>query len=189
MASCTQFLLIHRFNGVVPNVPHDTIEAANALPSPRLIKSHLPAWLLPRQVWTKKPKIIYVYRNPKDAAVSYFHHWRGMVGYQGTKADFMHSFIDGYVNFTPCWPHVLDFWQLRHEDHIFFTSYERMKTQLDGVILDVARFLQRSVSAEQVQQMRQHLSFESMRDNPACNHAKEFESMKAAAGREVEEFR
>lgn len=46
-----------RFNGVVPNVPHDTIEAANKLPSPRLIKSHLPAWLLPKQVWTKKPKV------------------------------------------------------------------------------------------------------------------------------------
>ncbi|XP_030558182.1 sulfotransferase 1 family member D1 isoform X2 [Drosophila novamexicana] len=177
------------FNGVVPNVPHDTIEAANALSSPRLIKSHLPAWLLPRQIWTKKPKIIYVYRNPKDAAISYFHHWRGMVGYQGTKDDFMHSFIDGYVNFTPCWPHILDFWQLRHEPHIYFTSYERMKTQLGQVIEDVARFLQRPVSVDQVQQMKKHLSFESMRDNPACNHAKEFESMKAAAGREVEEFR
>ncbi|EDW92367.2 LOW QUALITY PROTEIN: uncharacterized protein Dyak_GE14312 [Drosophila yakuba] len=177
------------FNGVVPNVPHDTIAAANELPSPRLIKSHLPAWMLPRQIWSKRPKIIYVYRNPKDAAISYFHHWRGMVGYQGTKSDFMHSFIDGYVNFTPCWPHILDFWQLRHEPNIFFTSYERMKGQLGQVIAEVAQFLERTLSQEQIQQMQRHLSFESMRDNPACNHVKEFESMKAAAGREVEEFR
>lgn len=45
------------FNGVVLNVPHDTLEAANNLPSPRLIKSHLPAQFLPKQLWTKKPKV------------------------------------------------------------------------------------------------------------------------------------
>lgn len=45
------------FNGVIPNVPHDTIKAANDLPSPRLIKTHLPAHLLPKQLWTKMPKV------------------------------------------------------------------------------------------------------------------------------------
>lgn len=45
------------FNGVVSNVPHDTIKAANELPSPRLIKSHLPAQFLPKELWTKKPKV------------------------------------------------------------------------------------------------------------------------------------
>lgn len=45
------------FNGVVSNVPHDTLKAANDLPSPRLIKSHLPAQFLPKQLWTKRPKV------------------------------------------------------------------------------------------------------------------------------------
>lgn len=47
------------FNGVVPNVPHDTLKAAENLPSPRLIKSHLPAQFLPKQLWTKKPKVSF----------------------------------------------------------------------------------------------------------------------------------
>jgi len=64
-----------------------------------------------------------------------------------------------------------------------------MKGQLGQVITEVAQFLDREITEEQIQQMTQHLSFESMRDNPACNHVKEFESMKAAAGRDVEEFR
>jgi len=177
------------FNGVVPNIPHDTIEAANNMTSPRLIKSHLPAWLLPKQLWTKQPKIIYVFRNPKDAAISYFHHWRGMVGYKGSKEDFMHSYIDGYVNFNPFWPHVLDFWQLRNQSNIFFTSYERMKQNLPGVIVDVCKFLNKNVHENQLHQLVDHLSFDNMKDNPACNHVKEFESMKAATGRKVEEFR
>ncbi|XP_061388463.1 sulfotransferase 1 family member D1 [Musca vetustissima] len=177
------------FNGVVPNVPHDTIEAANGLESPRLLKSHLPAMLLPKEIWTKKPKIIYVFRNPKDAAVSYFHHWRGMVGYKGTKEDFVQSYMDGHVNFNPFWPHVLDFWYMRNSPQVFFTSYERMKFNLGAVIQDVCHFLNKTVNDRQLEQMIDHLSFDKMKDNPACNHVKEFESMKAAAGREVDEFR
>lgn len=45
------------FNGIVENVPHDTLQAANDLPSPRLIKSHLPAQFLPKDIWTKRPKV------------------------------------------------------------------------------------------------------------------------------------
>ncbi|XP_075166746.1 sulfotransferase 1 [Haematobia irritans] len=177
------------FNGVVPNVPHDTIDAANALGSPRLLKSHLPAMLIPKDVWVKKAKIIYVFRNPKDAAVSYFHHWRGMVGYEGSKENFVQSYIDGHVNFNPFWPHVLDFWQLRNSPQVFFTSYERMKKDLGGVIQDVCRFLSKAINEHQLAEMIDHLSFEKMRDNPACNHVREFDSMKEASGREVDDFR
>ncbi|KAM7342963.1 sulfotransferase 1 isoform 1-T2 [Cochliomyia hominivorax] len=177
------------FNGVVPNVPYDTIKTANNLKSPRLLKSHLPAMFLPQQIWTKKPKIIYVFRNPKDAAVSYFHHWRGMVGYKGSKEDFMRSYIDGHVNFNPFWPHVLDFWQMRNSPNVFFTSYERMKFELSNVIRDVCQFLSKEITQEQLSLLVEHLSFDNMKNNPSCNHIKEFESMKAAAGREVDEFR
>ncbi|WP_411025355.1 sulfotransferase domain-containing protein, partial [Salmonella sp. s55004] len=40
--------------------------------SPRILKTQLPMALLPTQLKEKKPKIIYVARNPKDSAVSYF---------------------------------------------------------------------------------------------------------------------
>lgn len=112
-----------------------------------------------------------------------------MVGYKGTKENFVQSYMDGYVNFNPFWPHVLDFWELRHTSQVFFTSYERMKKNLGVVIQDVCRFLDKTINTQQLDQMIDHLSFENMKDNPACNHIKEFESVKAASGREVEEFR
>ena len=43
--------------------------------SPRILKTHcIPRWL-PREIRTDDPKakVIYIARNPKDAAVSYYH--------------------------------------------------------------------------------------------------------------------
>ena len=45
---------------------------AGKMPSPRLLKSHVHIQFLPRELFEKKPKIMYVARNPKDNAVSYF---------------------------------------------------------------------------------------------------------------------
>ncbi len=43
------------------------------VPSPRTMKTHLSKNLLPPQIYTKKPKIIYIARNPKDVAVSFYY--------------------------------------------------------------------------------------------------------------------
>ena len=52
---------------------------------PRILKTHLDFQMLPRQVKEKKPKIIYVTRNPRDAVVSYYNHWRVLEGFTGCK--------------------------------------------------------------------------------------------------------
>lgn len=46
---------------------------ADEVPSPRFLKSHMLMRYLPREMLAKKTKVIYVARNPKDAAVSYYH--------------------------------------------------------------------------------------------------------------------
>ena len=43
-------------------------------PSPRLIRSHLPYHVIPMsKEESKRSKYIYVARNPRDVAVSYYH--------------------------------------------------------------------------------------------------------------------
>lgn len=111
-----------------------------------------------------------------------------MVGYKGSKEDFVQSYLDGHVNFNPFWPHVLDFWQIRNSPQVFFTSYERMKSDLPGIIREVCKFLDKTISDQQLTELVDHLSFDKMKNNPSCNHIKEFESMRAAAGREVDDF-
>ena len=48
------------------------------MPSPRIIKTHLPPTAFSRHdnVMAKRTKIIYGMRNPKDVLVSYYHHYR-----------------------------------------------------------------------------------------------------------------
>lgn len=54
------------------------MEPFDRLPSPRVIYTHYHADALPTEVFTKKRKIVRLIRNPKDVAVSGFHHRNSM---------------------------------------------------------------------------------------------------------------
>nr|CAD7442994.1 unnamed protein product [Timema bartmani] len=157
---------------VLDEMPCDSITLASKMKSPRILKTHLPVQMLPKEVWTKKPKIIYVSRNPKDAAVSYYHHHRLWNGYVGSFEEFMEAFLDdayrllalvipttmtvfaAHVVSSPFWDHVLDYWAIRDEPNVLFNSYEGMK---------------KSYTNDEVESLCDHLSFNSMKDNPSVN--------------------
>lgn len=49
------------------------IEKMNSLPSPRILNTHFPPQLLPQAIKEKKTRIVYLYRNPKDVAISAYY--------------------------------------------------------------------------------------------------------------------
>lgn len=71
------------------------VEDVQKLDRPRFIKSHLPICFLPENLWKTAHKIIYVARDPKDAAVSYYHHYYNLHTYQGTIDEFCELYLDG----------------------------------------------------------------------------------------------
>nr|CAD7430702.1 unnamed protein product [Timema monikensis] len=154
---------------VLDEMPYDSITLASKMKSPRILKTHLPVQMLPKEVWTKKPKIIYVSRNPKDAAVSYYHHHRLWNGYVGSFEEFMEAFLDDALVYSPFWDHVLDYWEKRNEPNVLFNSYEGMKKNLKSVILKTCKFLEKSYTNDEVESLSDHLSFNSMKDNPSVN--------------------
>ncbi|KAG5668782.1 hypothetical protein PVAND_016708 [Polypedilum vanderplanki] len=165
----TRFPFIE-LEGIIELPGFHTIKNCEKLQRPRHIKSHLPPFLLPNQLWTIKPKIIYTCRNPKDVAVSYYHHYRHLQGYTGTREDFFNAFLEDKVLHSPMNENVLEFWKLSKENkNVLFLFYEDMKRNLELEIRKVARFLRKKYNQDQIDKLFEHLSFESMKKNPMCN--------------------
>ncbi|XP_061389493.1 amine sulfotransferase-like [Musca vetustissima] len=80
--------------------------------------------------------------------------------------------------------HLTEFYSLRNESWIFYTSFERMKRDLRQVILDVCRFLNRTIDNETMLRMLKHLSFDEMKMNPKTNHLWEYEQIRNKFGME-----
>lgn len=109
-------------------------------------------------------------RNPKDTCISYYHHSRLIEGYRGSFEDFCKLFLAGKVSFGPFWHNVLSFWERRNDENILFLKYEDMRKDLDAVIRKVAAFMGKTLTEEQIDRLKEHLSFESMKKNRSVNY-------------------
>ncbi|KDR22997.1 estrogen sulfotransferase-like isoform X2 [Zootermopsis nevadensis] len=156
----------------------DSVRAVEMLQSPRCIKSHLPLQLLPKQLWTVRPKIIYVARDVKDVAASYYHHYRLFFGYTGSCEDFVEAFLAEIVPYGSVWDHILDFWNIRHESNVMFNTFEEMKKDLPRVVQRTADFLDCTLTSEQMKRLCEHLSFESMKENRSVSHEDEMAKLR-----------
>lgn len=132
-------------------------------PSPRILKTHMPSFLIPKDIWTTKSKVIYITRNPKDAIVSqYYMYKNGIAQYKGTMEDLCDLFLNDHMPFTPFFEHLLSFWQLRHLDNVLFLTYEELSADLFGGVKRINQFLGGSYTDEQLKQLTEYASFGNM---------------------------
>ncbi|KAF2892272.1 hypothetical protein ILUMI_13900 [Ignelater luminosus] len=149
----------------------ELISRLETFKSPRCIKSHLHWSLLPEQIrnGSKKPKIVLLFRNPKDACVSQYHFARATSGYKGTFEEYSELYLGGKVAYGPYWKSVFSFWEQRSKPNVLVITYNEMKENLPKVIKKVARFLEKPLTDEQIQGLEEHLSISSMKNNSAVN--------------------
>ncbi|KAJ3640724.1 hypothetical protein Zmor_027268 [Zophobas morio] len=158
-------------NFQVPDCVVDSLGVIKNLKSPAFIKTHLPIQLFPQEIrnGTKKPKIIYVARDPRDVCVSFYHHSTIIDYFEINFEEYCELFLAGKVLYGSFWDHILPFWEMRHQPNILFIKYEDMKKDLKKVIKQVAEFLGRTFSEQDLERLAKHLSFDSMKNNPAVN--------------------
>ncbi|XP_078000049.1 sulfotransferase 1B1-like [Glandiceps talaboti] len=149
----------------------------NKLKSPRIIMSHLRMPLLPKQLEEKKPKIVYVARNPKDIAVS---------AYEFCQKELRAANKTPYENFSSClqdfinvkngiqlvlydgtrWrDHVIPWWKKHEEENILFITYEDMRKDLVGSIHIISKFLDVDLSDDVMEKIANYCCFENMKKN------------------------
>uniref|UniRef100_A0A336MDZ2 CSON010573 protein n=1 Tax=Culicoides sonorensis TaxID=179676 RepID=A0A336MDZ2_CULSO len=156
-----------------------TLEYVQKMQRPRFIKSHLPIAFLPKELWEVKPKIVYVSRDPKDAAVSWFHFNQDAYLYQGSLNDFLKLYLEGHIEYGDYWDHFEQYNLLaKYCSHFKMIKYEEMKKDLKQTLKELCQFLDKPLTEDNLQTLLHHLSFENMKNNPATNYQDTREFMK-----------
>jgi len=153
----------------MPCIDYQDLASVEQIPSPRILKVHWALPILPKAVWEKKAKVIYVVRNPKDVAVSFYHFCTALQGLMGFSGDFetcAKQFLDGPVYAGPWWLHVNHGTSnsLAHVVH-----YEDLIKNPREQIKEIAKYLGKTLTDEQLDIVQKHCSFETMRENPSVN--------------------
>ncbi|XP_003737083.1 sulfotransferase 1 family member D1 [Galendromus occidentalis] len=109
---------------------------------PGCIKTHLPRNLVP---YSDDAKYIYVVRNPKDCAVSYFHHQKKTFSaYEfedGSFDEFFELFLKGETEYNDYFAHLLSWYPQTKKPNTFLIHYEDLKKDPRSEILRLGKFL------------------------------------------------
>ncbi|CAD0196951.1 unnamed protein product [Chrysodeixis includens] len=156
-----------------------------SLPSPRMIKTHLPLSLLPPTL-LETAKVVYVARDPRDVAVSSYHHSRlfKVLDFSGTFKEFWNLFIRDLFTLTPYFEHIKEAWEQRNHPNMLFLFYENLSKDLPSVVRRVADFLGKDPNPEEISRLCDHLSIENFKKNESVNFEELRDSGILASGEE-----
>jgi hypothetical protein len=101
-----------------------------------VFKSHLSYRKIP-----KGPcRYIYLARDGKDVAVSYYHFQKTHMGYQGALDEFFERFLEGEVPYGSWFRHVRGWWRRRDDPNVLFLRYEELAADLHGCLRKISVF-------------------------------------------------
>uniref|UniRef100_M8AYP8 Sulfotransferase n=1 Tax=Aegilops tauschii TaxID=37682 RepID=M8AYP8_AEGTA len=127
-----------------------------ALPSTRLLATHMPMSLLPPETRSLGCRVVYLCRDPKDTLVSRLHFENKLAARGGggrprmdealrglSMDDAFGLFCEGFSPYGPFWDHCLEYWKesLARPDTVLFLKYEEIKLDPARVVRRLASFL------------------------------------------------
>jgi hypothetical protein len=150
----------------LPNRPQGYEGFLESMTGRRFFTSHLPHALMPG-AGGANGRYIYVARNPKDVAVSSYHHDRSKHGYDGTWEEYFDLFVRGSVLFGSYFDHVLPWWEAASKSfNILFVRYEEMKRDLREVATRVSDFIGVRAERELIDAVIEKSRLDTMAANP-----------------------
>ncbi|KFM58565.1 Sulfotransferase family cytosolic 1B member 1, partial [Stegodyphus mimosarum] len=153
---------------VVPFMEMTGIAAVEALKSPRVYKHHIPYNMVQKN---PKSKCLYIYRNPEDTVVSFFHFMQNIYEEEMNFNEFFEQFLSLNIGYGRYFEHILSFFAHKDEENLLLISYEKLHKNRREEILRIAKFLgenyfQRLLEDESViRKVIEHTSFDYMKTN------------------------
>uniref|UniRef100_A0A8C4TNX4 Sulfotransferase n=1 Tax=Erpetoichthys calabaricus TaxID=27687 RepID=A0A8C4TNX4_ERPCA len=153
------------------------VDLLKDMPSPRLVKTHLPFQLVPQSFWDKGCKVIYVARNAKDILVSYFffHKITPILPHAGTWDDFFESFLSGNgecVHSDLSSLSVLDDQHHRQDPWSHSALLLLLLLHIDGSFPHPRAPRLKVLISVLLMEIVKHTSFNMMKDNPMTNFSR-----------------
>ena len=148
-----------------------TKEKVSALPEPRFILTHFPYGYLPKN---PSVKYLYIYRNPKDIAVSLYHHMTTVKFYSVASNTYtFDEFFQMYMEkncFNYC-EQMKEYINHKDDPNLFILSYEELQTQFKVKVNEIATFLEVDLTEELFELIAKETNFDNIRENQFINEA------------------
>ncbi|XP_077200292.1 sulfotransferase 6B1-like isoform X2 [Paroedura picta] len=141
-------------------------------PSPRIVATHLNYNHLPKSIFKNKAKILVVFRNPKDAAASFFHFHNNApsVPSYNTWEEFFSEFMNGTVAWGSYFDHAVAWNKHIDDENVLLLTYEDLKEDLLNGVKQIAEFFCFAPTMEQSQSIADRASFQVVREKSKETH-------------------
>ncbi|MDZ7268841.1 MAG: sulfotransferase domain-containing protein [candidate division KSB1 bacterium] len=159
------------------NIPHiaqcipwferlgQTGKNVEALPAPRIFKTHL-FW---RHLWWTIPRgagrYIYLVRDGRDVAVSYYHFYKSHLHFHGDFSAFFDLFLRGRVQYGSWFKHVAGWATQKHQPNVLWLRYEDLLADLEGNLRRIADFCGLTIAPERWPGILERCSFAFMKQH------------------------
>lgn len=151
--------------------------------SPRVIKTHLPIYALPKKIWSKGAKVIYICRSMKDMIVSEYHFWRNFFFADISINDVVEGVTNNAWLYSDHMDHVLNFWNAKHLPNILFITYEDLLSNSFATIKKISEFLKCNYTDKQIKDLTEFTSFDNMRKNKSLSREDDVVRMEKDEGK------
>uniref|UniRef100_A0A6I8Q364 Sulfotransferase n=1 Tax=Xenopus tropicalis TaxID=8364 RepID=A0A6I8Q364_XENTR len=144
----------------------DKFEKLNQEPSPRVLATHLHYDNIPQRFFDKKLKMMVVFRNPKDTAVSYFHFYNNnpVLPKYSSWDTFFEDFMSGNVCWGSYFDHALAWNKHIDDEGVLIMTFEEMKEDLKAAVKKISKFFGLSLNEEQTQEVAGKGTFTAMKE-------------------------
>ncbi|KAL8594613.1 hypothetical protein ACOMHN_011353 [Nucella lapillus] len=166
-AGTSQLEMVEKVQGMLED---NSDSELSKLPSPRILNTHVLFHQLPQAVQDGKVKLLFLYRNPKDVAVSLYHHFTKLPKYRysGLFGDYLTGlFLKGQVESGGIFAYIRD-WEREMDSRpdlsVFQVSYEELQADTFNKAKELAKFLGSSADDDTIRDIVDKCSFSQMLD-------------------------